>query len=556
MSAIYGQLIKPQMENLASDPSTPSNGLFYFNTVSNFPKYYNSAAWRTFVDDSSPQVITSKDYDGGTASNTSRVTIPKATKATLDGLTRKQGTLWYATDFNKYYGDDGTQLRPIGSGSGGAGGKNYIGNPDDIGNWATSGAGVTIATTTTAADLPEVSKGSGILITGVSGTDYAYFRFTLDAGDKVRPGWLSTYIKTLVGYSAGDFKFELYSNSASNYGGSYTLLTVLPGDIAASPSSAYIVDQFTFSTADYFELRVTRVSGTSSIVLSGVSLGPSTLASNVIVTPWQDVGTGGISLTYVNLGTVTEYSKWRRVGDSIQFQGFTSVGTPVAATARFSIDGLNIDLDKVSANAGASLGVYTATTGSTQNNFMGQDGILFLDVANPNLIYFSQSTTAGAFDKADATSAFAASQSFGWQITLPILEWSGSGTTALGTPGEVVSSSVTFTSLPGNVVTDVATLVLTPGEWDLYGNVGHLRTAGGVRTVTYQAVGFSLVSATLPSQDYTNIQDYSIVAENIGLTVPTRRLSVSVTTTVYVVLQVAFNLASDVYGQVYARRSS
>ncbi len=71
------------------------------------------------VGTSDVQVITNKDIDGGTASNTNRITLPKSDKATLDGLTRKEGTVVYASDEEKAYIDNGTDLIPVGSGSGG-----------------------------------------------------------------------------------------------------------------------------------------------------------------------------------------------------------------------------------------------------------------------------------------------------------------------------------------------------------------------------------------------------------------------------------------------------
>jgi hypothetical protein len=67
---------------------------------------------------SDAQVITNKDIDGGTASNTVRITVPKDTKANLDALTRKEGTLVYASDEDKVYIDNGTTLIDI-SGAGG-----------------------------------------------------------------------------------------------------------------------------------------------------------------------------------------------------------------------------------------------------------------------------------------------------------------------------------------------------------------------------------------------------------------------------------------------------
>lgn len=68
------------------------------------------------VGTSDTQILTNKDIDGGTASNTSRITLPKASKTTLNGLTRKEGTLVYASDEDKVYYDDGTTLNEIGAG--------------------------------------------------------------------------------------------------------------------------------------------------------------------------------------------------------------------------------------------------------------------------------------------------------------------------------------------------------------------------------------------------------------------------------------------------------
>lgn len=66
------------------------------------------------VDISSTQVITSKDIDGGTASNTSRITIPQDTLTNLTALTRKEGTLFYDTTNNELVLDDGSVLGSVG----------------------------------------------------------------------------------------------------------------------------------------------------------------------------------------------------------------------------------------------------------------------------------------------------------------------------------------------------------------------------------------------------------------------------------------------------------
>lgn len=87
-----------------------------------------AAALATKASLSGSEVLTNKDIDGGTASNTSRITLPKAAKTTLDALTRKAGTIVFDTTTNKPYYDDGTTLQLVGSGSGGT--KNYVTNGD------------------------------------------------------------------------------------------------------------------------------------------------------------------------------------------------------------------------------------------------------------------------------------------------------------------------------------------------------------------------------------------------------------------------------------------
>lgn len=66
-----------------------------------------------FLSASSTQVVTNKDIDGATASNSSRITLPKNTKSNLNGLTRKEATLVYASDEDKVYADNGSSLMAL-----------------------------------------------------------------------------------------------------------------------------------------------------------------------------------------------------------------------------------------------------------------------------------------------------------------------------------------------------------------------------------------------------------------------------------------------------------
>ena len=80
------------------------------------------------------QILTAKDFAGGTASDTSRLTIPKNTIANLGGLTRKQATLLYASDEDKAYLDNGSSLLPLGGGGGIS--TVYLDHTDDGANLA------------------------------------------------------------------------------------------------------------------------------------------------------------------------------------------------------------------------------------------------------------------------------------------------------------------------------------------------------------------------------------------------------------------------------------
>lgn len=123
------------------------------------------------------QPITNKDIDGGIASNTNRITIPKNTSTNLSGLTNKEASLAYDTVLNKVVVNDGASWTTVGGD--GVGGINYIKNSDmEIGttHWSTyddtnsvpvdgtggTATGVSISTITTTADVVRGKQSLGI----------------------------------------------------------------------------------------------------------------------------------------------------------------------------------------------------------------------------------------------------------------------------------------------------------------------------------------------------------------------------------------------------------
>lgn len=126
-----------------------------------------------------------------------------------------------------------------------------------------------------------------------------------------------------------------------------------------------------------------------------------------------------------------------------------------------------------------------------------------------------------------------------------------------GNIAEYMSSTLASGSAIGlstTVATNVTNVVLTPGDWDVDGQVDY--TSGGGTVIQYMQQGSSTVSATLPSQDgYSSVVLGASVITDPGNPIPTSRISVSTTTTTYLVTKASFSISTlSAYGTIRARR--
>jgi hypothetical protein len=110
------------------------------------------------------QTITDKDIDGGTASDTSRITTPKASLSTLNSLTRKAGTILFASDAKRLFVDNGTSLSSIGGATGGDSDAIFYENGQTV------TANYTITTNTNAMSTGTITINSGVSVTVPSGS--------------------------------------------------------------------------------------------------------------------------------------------------------------------------------------------------------------------------------------------------------------------------------------------------------------------------------------------------------------------------------------------------
>jgi len=127
-----------------------------------------------------------------------------------------------------------------------------------------------------------------------------------------------------------------------------------------------------------------------------------------------------------------------------------------------------------------------------------------------------------------------------------------------GKVGEYVSSLIAVgsaTSFTTATAKNVTSISLTAGDWDVYGNVTFTE---GSATVTARTAGISSTSATLPT-DGSEIEMgtlTTVVSEKVTLSIPTKRVSIASTTTIYLVGSTTFSAGtSSGYGFIGARRA-
>lgn len=116
LSAALNQ-ISARVENYATGslPAAANAGRLLWDTSLSILKVDTGAAIKQILQADATQVVTNKDIDGGTASNTSRITLPKDTLTNLTALTRKEATLVFDTVSQTVFYDDGITLTQIGT---------------------------------------------------------------------------------------------------------------------------------------------------------------------------------------------------------------------------------------------------------------------------------------------------------------------------------------------------------------------------------------------------------------------------------------------------------
>ncbi|RXN88024.1 hypothetical protein C7R54_15725 [Achromobacter aloeverae] len=145
-------------------------------------------------------------------------------------------------------------------------------------------------------------------------------------------------------------------------------------------------------------------------------------------------------------------------------------------------------------------------------------------------------------------------------LTTPNIVGSGNGSNAAaGSVGEFLSVSVasgSAVSLTSNTAATIATLSLSPGDWDVWGNIWTAPAGTTAQTLTVAGINIAASLPTAPGNGALVQYPFSVAAgAAIGAPVGTVRINISTATTVYLVCLSQFASGTNgAYGFLGARR--
>ncbi len=381
----------------------------------------------TIVGTDAVQVITNKDIDGGVASNASRLTLPKDTYTNLLALTRKEGTLLYATDLDTVFYDDGVNLLPVGSGSG-QGELNAISNPSASTNtsgWVVSGT-ATVTRITSGSPLDPVIS-TAFELDGGAANDDVDVDFTLPVGLENTKLKLEWFQSPEAGYVLGDWEVQLWNQAE-------TLQYPLSTDQAGTTDIPNLTGKFTayFDSDGTNTLRVKYIRKVGALYLrvTNVIVGPGIQPQGAVVTDWQ-VYTPTLS----GVGTATNVNfKYRRVGSGLEISGRFTAGTPSGvASAEISLpSGLNIDTTGLAGNLSA-FGDWHQLFGGGSNIFSStSSGVCMYSGGGTQVVRLAYQMSGNIYTVDVANAFIAASNVIDIpSLFIPVAEWSGNGVVQL-----------------------------------------------------------------------------------------------------------------------------
>lgn len=402
----------------------------------------------------------------------------------------------------------------------------------------------------------------------------------LGAAEPLRLQELSSFLGTgvinaiPVGGSTGGFlqktsnaDYAVNWDTAPNFAGSVSGVTELAASAVATGTLTLPAATDTLVGRNTVDTLTNKAyaPGTSgnNLTISGLSVNSTTGSGNVLVRDTAPT-IASATMTSATLNACATGAGANGLYLSGATTGFTLLNAQSTASGTVTIPSVTDTLiGKATTDALTNKTFNTASTGNVlqinSNTISSNTG-----TGAVNVLQTSPTLITPALGVATATSINAAIVSPG--------HYTGEPSTAnalTGEIGEYVSSSIasgSAISLTSPVGANVTSISLTAGDWDVCGFVGFL--GGATTQVPYLEGSISTVSAT---GDYTvgrwaNWQagfasatpfaSGSTGASEVGVSIIPNRLSLSATTTVYLVARSQFSVSScTAYGIIRARRA-
>lgn len=479
---LVGKATTDTLTNKTLSGNTATNlvsgsGTFTFNTSGTITA---PNATDTLVGKATTDVLTNKDIDGGTASNSSRITLPKDSLANLQALTRKEGTLVYASDVDKPYYDNGTDLKVIGSGSGGS--VNFITDGDaeasniftaynDSADPSTTRpfngtGGVANVTTSTSSTSPLAGLKSFLLTKDAANRQGQGWSipFTIDSAYKAKVLQIDfDYIVNsgtfVAGSSSADSDVIVYIYDVTNS----TLIE--PSSIKLLSNSSTISDKFTTNfqtsaTGTSYRL-IFHVASTSAaayeLKVDNIKVSPSNYVYGTPITDWINY-----TPTFTGFGTVSAVNVYsRRVGDSLEVQGRFTSGTSTATGAKMTL------------GYGGSNGNVTSKSTIGNVTLVGEGGFnvvaaakvqLTIAPSSSDLLFGIQDATRTGVNNVNGSSLVVSGDVVFVNALIPIQGWSSSVQVSDSYDGRLIAARAYLDG--GTTVTSGAAFVFTSESYD------------------------------------------------------------------------------------------
>lgn len=414
---------------------------------------------------SGAQAITNKDIDGGTASNTSRITVPKNTRANLEGLTRKEGTIVYDTDSDIFLGDNGSALAAFG---GGGGEYNFL-SSKLIGDFFTyddgdvaipvDGTGGTASYISVATSPSPITNETGVLNLRISKANGGSAR-----GEGVSVNFATRGLVDRAAIRVVKINITSSANYIDNAFGAYledvtNSRLIYPADQNIKASSFVSQQQFSFQLSPDSDSYRMILHCQDATVTTAYDLD---LTMKIVE---QKVGSGTVETDWTSWTptgswtTNTTYTgKYRRSGDTADFDVYIALtGAPDSTGLLVNLPtGITVDTAKMSSTNTHIIGIAQIKDQGT-NSYYGR--VLYYTTT---AVYVAAEKTDAAYDiSTQVTQAipftFGNTDSINIKFSVPIAGWSSNTVMSedVGNRAIVFSSSglTSTTTLPANTNT-------------------------------------------------------------------------------------------------------